>query len=123
MGSENFTFSTIEGRVWHKQSEGQRAPPRGYDCVVVNVTTKDKEDVRTWISHSGVEVMDIELLSKNNSDRPVHMFRVKVYYKDNDTVLNSGFWPECVGCRQYSYKKKMDTSKKPGEQTNTDNHG
>ena len=70
-----------------------------------------------------VEVMDIELLSKDDSDIPTHMFRVKVHYKDKDTVLNSGFWPECVGCRHYLYKKKMDTSKKPGEQTNTDNLG
>ena len=34
-----------------------------------NVTTKDKEDIRTWMIGSGVEVMDIELLSKDNSDR------------------------------------------------------
>ena len=70
------------------------------------------------MDNSGVEVMDIELLSKDDSDRPTHMFRVKVHYKDKDTVLNSGLWPECVGCRHYFYKKKMDTSKKPGEQTN-----
>ena len=29
------------------------------------------------------------------------MFRVKVHYNDKDTVLNCGFWPECVGCRHY----------------------
>ena len=89
------------------KSEGLRAPPRGYDCVVFNVTTKDKEDVRTWMSDSGVEVMDIELLSKDDSDRPAHMFKVKIHYKD--TVLNRGFWPECVGCRHYLYNKEMDT--------------
>ena len=99
-----------------KKSEGLRAPPRGYDCVVFNVTTKDMEEVRTWMSNSGVEVMDIELLSKDDSDRPTHMFRVKVHViKDKNTVLNSGFWPECVGCRHYFYKKKMNTNKKPGE--------
>ena len=110
--------------VYHtKKSEGLRALRRGYDCVVFNVTTKDTADVRTWMSNSGVEVMDIELLSKDDSERPTHMFRVKVHYKHKDTVLNSGFWPECVGCRNYFYKKKIDTNKKPGEQTNTDNHG
>ena len=39
--------------------------------------------------------------SANNSDRSTHMFRVKVHYNDKDTVLNCGFWPECVGCRHY----------------------
>ena len=69
------------------------------------------------MSNSGVEKMDIELLSNDDSDRPTHMFRVNVHFKNKDTVLNSGFWPECVGYRHYFYKKKMDTSKKPREQT------
>ena len=108
-----------------KKLEGLRAPPRGYDCVVFNVTTKDKGHVHTWMSDSGVEVMDMELLSKDNSDRPIHLFKVKVHYKDKDTVLTCGFRPECVGFRHYFYTKKLDTSKKldPDRQTNTDNHG
>ena len=75
------------------------------------------------MSNSGVEVTDIELLSKDDSVRPTYMVRVKVHYKDKDTVVNSSFWPECVGCRHYFYKKKMDSSKKSGAQTNTDNPG
>ena len=99
-----------------KQSDGLRAPPRGYDCVVFNVTTSDKEEVRKWMSDNSVDVMDIVPLSKDDSD--VHMFKVKVHYKDKDTVLSSDFWPEFVGCRYYFYKKRVDISSK---NTNT-NH-
>ena len=66
----------------------------GYDYVVFNVTTSDKEDVRKWMSDNGVDVMDIVPLSKDVSD--VHMFKVKVY--DKDTVLSIDFWTKCVGC-------------------------
>ena len=99
-----------------KQSDGLRAPPRGYACVVFNVTTSDKEDVRKWMTDNSVDMMDIVSLSKYDSD--VHMFKVKVYYKDKDTVLSSDFWPEFVGCRQYFYKRRADISSK---NTNT-NH-
>ena len=93
-----------------------RAPPRGYDCVVFNVITSDKEDVRKWISDNSVDVMDIVPLSKDDSD--VHMCMVKVHYKDKDTVLSSEFWPEFVGCRHFFYKRRVDISSK---NTNT-NH-
>ena len=65
-----------------------RLPPRGYDCVVFNMTTKEKEDVRTRMSDRGVEVIDILLLSKDDSDRPTYMFMVKVHYKDKNTVVS-----------------------------------
>ena len=32
------------------------------------------------------------------------MFKVDVHYKDKETVLDSGFWPENVGCREF-YKQ------------------
>ena len=44
-------------------------------------------------------VMDIMPLSKDDSD--IHMFKVKVHYKDKDTILSSIFWAEFVGCRHY----------------------
>ena len=99
-----------------KQYDGLRAPPRGYDCFFFNVTTIDKEEVRKWLSDNSVDVLDIVPLSKDDSD--VHMFKVKVHYKDKDTVLSSDFWPEFVGCRHYFYKRRVDISSK---NTNT-NH-
>ena len=51
------------------------------------------------MSDNSVDVMDIVSLPKDDSD--VHMFKVKVHYKDKDTVLSSDFWPEFVGCRHY----------------------
>ena len=54
--------------------------------------------------------MDIVPLSRD--DLYVHMFKVKVHYKDKDTVLSSDFWPEFVGCRQYFYKRRVDISSK-----------
>ena len=55
-----------------KQSNGLRAPHGGYDCVVFNVTTSDKEDVKKWMTDNSVDVMDIVPLSKDDSD--VQMF-------------------------------------------------
>ena len=72
-----------------KKSDRLRAPPRGYNGVGLNVTTSDKEDVGKWMTDNSVDVMDIVPLSKDDSD--VHMFKVKVHYKDNDTVLSSDF--------------------------------
>ena len=99
-----------------KKSDGLRTPPMGYDCVVFNVTTSDKEDVRKWMSDNSVDVMDIVPLSKDDSD--VQMFKVEVHYKDKGTVLSSDFWPEFVGCTHYLYKRRVDISSK---NTNT-NH-
>ena len=50
------------------------------------------------MTDNSVDVMDIVSLSKNDLD--VHMFKVKVHYKDKDTVLSSEFWPE-FGCRHF----------------------
>ena len=68
------------------------------------------------MSDNSVDVMDIMLLSKDNSD--VHMFKVEVHYKDKDIVLSSDFWPEFVGCIHFFYKRRSDISSK---NTNT-NH-
>ena len=37
----------------------------------------------------------------------MYLFKVVLYRKDLDTVLNNEFWPEDVGCRSYAYKKKI----------------
>ena len=79
-----------------KQSDGLRA--RGYDSVVFNATSSDKDDVRKWMTDNSGVVMDIVSLSKDDSD--VHMFKVKVHYKDKNTVLSSDFCPEFVCCRR-----------------------
>ena len=41
------------------------------------------------MSDDSVDVMDIVPLSKDDSD--VHMFKVKVHYRDKDSVLSSDF--------------------------------
>ena len=74
------------------------------------MTPSDKEDVKRWMTDKSVDVMDIVSLSKDDSG--VHMFTVKVHYKDKDTVLSSDFRPEFVGCRHYFYKRRVDISSK-----------
>ena len=42
-----------------------------------------------------VNILEITRLS--GDDRFVHSFKVVIYRKDLDTVLNNEFWPEDVG--------------------------
>ena len=48
----------------------------------------------------------LEITRLSGADRFVDSFKVVIYRKDLDTVLNNEFWPEDVGCRSYVYKKK-----------------
>ena len=63
------------------------------------------------MTDNSVDVMDIVLLSKDDSG--VHMFKVKVHYKDKVLKSYLEFWPEFVGCRQYLYKRRADITSRP----------
>ena len=68
---------------------------------------------------NNVNILEITRLS--GDDRFVHSFKVVIYRKDLDTVLNNEFWPEDVGCRSYVYKKKIynlngDSNKRPNNE-------
>ena len=51
-----------------------------------------------------VDVLNIKLLPTNNDMSNSLMFMVDVHYKDEETVLDSSFWPGNVGCREF-YKR------------------
>ncbi len=98
-----------------KQSDGLKAPPRCYECVVFNVTSDKTDDVKTWMTENNVTATDVSRLSKD--DRDTHMFRVKVLFKDKETVLSGEFWPEHVGCRRYTYPR-VDRTRENRENNN-----
>ena len=89
----------------NKQSDVLKAPPRRYELVVFNVTRDhDADSVKSYITSDGVDVLSIKPLPTNNDLSNSLMFKVDVHYKDKETVLDSGFWPENVGCREF-YKR------------------
>ena len=87
-----------------KQSQGLKAPPRSYECVVFNITSPDKEEVTKWMKDNDIDALDAVRLSNEAAD--VHLYKIKVLHKDKDKILTSEFWPEYVGCRPYFRKKK-----------------
>ena len=75
------------------------------NLLVFNVTyDHDIESVKSNITCDGVDVLNIKPLPTNNDLSNSLMFKVDVHYKDKETVLDSGFWIENVGCRE-SYKR------------------
>ena len=103
-----------------KKTDGElTALPRRYTIVVFNVSDKNNDNVKNYMKTNNVNILEITRLS--GDDRFVHSFKVVIYRKDLDTVLNNEFWPEDVGCRSYVYKKKIynlngDSNKRPNNE-------
>lgn len=93
----------------NKESNVLKAPERTYECVVFNVTTSNKEDIKTWVSDNGVNVLDVSRLSGDTTTR--HLFHVKVPHSDKDKVASADFWPTSVGCRPYFKRKNWHTNR------------
>ena len=92
-----------------KQSEALKAPPRRYELVVFNVTRDhDVDSVKSYITSDGVDVLNIKTLPTNSEFNDCLMFKVDVHYKDRETVLDSDFWPENVGCREFYKRSKFE---------------
>ena len=51
-----------------------------------------------------VHVVDIKRLSAD--DRYVHSFKVVIYRKQAEKVMEEDFWPEDVGCRPFVFQRK-----------------
>ena len=49
--------------------------------------------------------MVVSRLSKDDED--THLFKMCVEYKAKDTMFNSDFWPEYVGCRPFCRVRKQ----------------
>ena len=97
----------------NKQSDVLKAPPRRYELVVFNVTRDhDADSVKSYITSDLVDVLNIKPLPTNNDLSNSLMFKVDVHYKDKETVLDSGFWPENVSCREFykpaRFEKRVD---------------
>ena len=50
-------------------------------------------------------MVDIKRLSTD--DRYVHSFKVVIYRKQAEKVMEDDFWPEDVGCRPLYFKEKQ----------------
>lgn len=78
---------------------------RKFDFVVFNVpkdTTCDT--IKTYIVDSGVEVVNISRLSKEDWNN--QSFQVTVAFSDQKKVSDSEFWPENIGYRGFYRQRK-----------------
>ena len=90
-----------------KQSDALKAPP--YELVVLNVTRDhDVNSVKSYITSDGIDVLNIKALPTNSEFNDCLMFKVDVHYKDRETMLDSNFWPENVGCREFYKRSKFE---------------
>ena len=55
-----------------------------------------------------VNVLGIKTLTTPKATTDRLMFKVDVNYKDRDSVMDSDFWPENVGCREFYFKRKVE---------------
>ena len=93
----------------NKQSNALKAPPRRYDFVVFNVTSDhDIESVKSYITSNDVEVLNIKMLPTKKERTDCLMFKVDVHFEDKHKVLNSEFWPENVGCREFYKRSRFE---------------
>ena len=89
-----------------KQSDALNAPPRRYEIVVFNVTRDhDVDSVKSYITS---DVLNIKTLPTNSEFNDCLMFKFDVHYKDRETVLDSNFWSENVGCREFYKRSKFE---------------
>ena len=105
------TRRTRKGKAVYgkKQSDVLRAAPRRFEFVVFNITNDHgTESVRDYINNSDVNVLGIKTLTTPNATTDRLMFKVDVNYKDRDSVMDSDFWPENVGCREFYFKRKVE---------------
>ena len=105
------TRRTRKGKAVYgkKQSDVLRAAPRRFEFVVFNITNDHgTESVRDYINNSDVNVLGIKTLTTPNATTDRLMFKVDVNYKDRDSVMDSDFWPENVGCREFYFKRKLE---------------
>lgn len=75
-----------------KADENLTALPRRYTIVVFNVSNKQEDNVKNYMSANNVDILDIKWLS--GEDHFVHSFKVVIYRKLAETVLEDNFWPE-----------------------------
>ena len=105
------TRRTRKGKAVYgkKQSDELRAAPRRFEFVVFNITNDHgTESVIDYINNSDVNVLGIKILTTPNATTDRLMFKVDVNYKDRDSVMDSDFWPENVGCREFYFKRKVE---------------
>ena len=105
------TRRTRKGKAVYgkKQSDVLRAAPRRFEFVVFNITNDHgTESVRDYINNSDANVLVIKTLTTPNATTDRLMFKVDVNYKDRDSVMDSDFWPENVGCREFYFKRKLE---------------
>ena len=105
------TRRTRKGKAVYgkKQSDVLRAAPRRFEFVVFNITNDHgTESVKDYINNSDVNVLGIKTLTTPNATTDRLMFKVDVNYKDRDSVMDSDFWPENVGCREFYFKRKVE---------------
>ena len=87
-----------------KSDDNLSALPRRYTVVVFNVSSKEEDKVKNYMVSNDVHVVDIKRLSTD--DRYVHSFKVVIYRKQAEKVMEDDFWPEDVGCRPFVFQRK-----------------
>ena len=78
-----------------KSDENLSALPRRY--TVFNVSSKEEDKAKNYMVSNDVHVVDIKRISTD--DRYVHSFKVIIYRKQAEKVMEDAFWLEDVGCR------------------------
>ena len=74
-----------------KSDENLSALPRRYTVVVFKVSSKEEDKVKNYMVFNDVHVVDIKRISTD--DRYVHSFKVVIYRKQAEMVMEDNFWP------------------------------
>ena len=68
------------------------------------MSSKEEDRVKNYMVSNDIHVVDIKRLSTD--DRYVHSFKVVIYRKQAEKVMEDDFWPEDVGCRPFVFQSK-----------------